>query len=114
MSRIRLFLPLVFCLCGCSYVGALWTWNPARAASDADHDIAAGKIQFVYIGGLASHAPGLPSGSYDVISRYPRLMIGPQGCNQDNGSGVRANYAWKYNARMWAYVSSHPHHLTKR
>jgi hypothetical protein len=96
----------VMCLCGCAYVGALQEWNPGRATRDAERDIAAGNVRFAYIGGFASHAPGLPEGSYGIISRYPRLAVGPQGCNQDNGSDVRAAYARKYNARMWRYVSA--------
>ena len=114
MSRVRLFVPLLLCFCGCTFVGALQEWNPTRAASDADRDTAANNIRFAYIGGYASHAPGLPEGSYRIASRYPRLEVGPQGCIQDNGSDVRAEYARRYNARMWAYVSSHAHHLTNR
>ena len=114
MSRVRLFLPFLLCLCGCAFVGALQTWNPARAASDADHDIATGNIRFAYIGGAATHAPGLPEDSYGIIRRYPRFPVGPQGCMQDNGCDVRAADARRYNVRMWAYVSSHAHHLTKR
>jgi len=95
-------------------MSALWTWNPIRATSDADHDIAVGNVRFAYIGGIVSHAPGVPADSFDIVSRYPHFEVGPQGCNQDNGSGVRAKYAWKYNARMWAYVSSHQRHLTNR
>jgi hypothetical protein len=114
MSRLRLSLPLLLCLCSCAYVGALQTWNPGRAATDAEHDIAAGNIRFAYIGGYASHAPGLPEGSYRIVIRYPRFEVGPQGCIQDNGSDVRADYARRYNARMWTYVSSHAHHLTNR
>ena len=114
MSRLRLFLPLIVCLCGCAYVGALQEWNPSRAGGDADRDIAAGNIRFAYIGGRASYAPGLPDGSYHIVSRYPRLAVGPQGCIQDNGFDIRSDYARRYNARMWTYVSSHAHHLTNR
>jgi hypothetical protein len=111
ISRSLLLTLAASCFCGCAYLGALQTWNPGRAASDAEHDIATGNIRFCYIGGAASHAPGLP---YSAVSRYPRLEVGPQGCMQDNGSDVRADYARRYNARMWKYVSSHTHHLTSR
>jgi hypothetical protein len=104
-SRTRLMLPSILCFCSCAYVGALQEWNPSRAANDADRDIAAGRIRFAYIGGRASHAPGLPEGSYRIVSRYPRLLVGPQGCNHDNGTDIRADYARRYNVRMWAHVS---------
>jgi hypothetical protein len=114
ISRIRLFLPFLLCFCSCAYVGALQTWDPTRAAGDAERDIAANDIRFAYIGGRASYAPGLPEGSYHVVSRYPRLAVGPQGCEQDDGFDVRKEYARRYNARMWAYVSRHTHYLTNR
>ena len=95
--------------------GASQTWNPERAVGDAERDIAAGKIQFAYIGGRASYPPGLPDGvSFAAVRRYPRLAVGPQGCDQDNTFDTRKEYARRYNARMWAYVSSHAYHLTNR
>ena len=108
ISRVRWFLPFVLCWCGCAYVGALQTWNPARADHNAERDIAAHNIRFAYVGGRAPRAPGLPEGSYATLSRYPRLEVGPQGCDQDAGCDVRDDYARRYNARMWRYVSAHP------
>ena len=105
MSCLRLFLPFMLCFCGCACVDALQTWNPGRATRDAKRDIAGGNIRFAYIGGIASYAPGLPKGSYHLVSRYPRLAVGPQGCFQDDGFDIRADYARRYNARMWAHVS---------
>lgn len=92
-------------ICGCVYADAVQTWNPARADSDAERDIAAGNIRFAYIGGIASYAPGLPDGSYRAVRRYPRLEVGPQGCMQDDGFDIRAAYARQYNVRMWKHVS---------
>src|SRR5438128_4135418 len=98
---VRWFLTTValVCFAGDASAGALQRWNPSRAASAAEHDIAAGKIRFAYIGGRVSHAPGLPWDSYDTVVRYPRLAVGPQGCIQDDGYDVRAEYACKYNVR---------------
>ena len=114
MPTARLLAIIILCLCSCAFGGALHTWNPDRAASDAEHDIAAGNIRFAYIGGRASYPPGLPDGSYATVRRYEHLDVGPQGCNQGNTFDVRKEYARRYNARMWAYVSSHAHHLTNR
>ncbi|MEY2536268.1 MAG: hypothetical protein QOG67_8 [Verrucomicrobiota bacterium] len=103
--RLLVALATLF-ICGCAYVGAVQTWNPTRADSDAECDIATGNIRFAYIGGITSYAPGLPDGSYRVVGRYPHLEVGPQGCMQDNDFDVRAAYARRYNARMWKHVSN--------
>ncbi|MGH7981604.1 MAG: hypothetical protein ACREFF_00495 [Candidatus Udaeobacter sp.] len=94
------------CFYGCASIGALQTWNPGRAVSDAERDIAAGNIRFAYIGGRASYPPNLPDGSAKIARRYPRLEVGDQGCVQDSGFDVRKEYASRYNKRMWQYVST--------
>jgi hypothetical protein len=106
--RVLLSALALASLSCCAQIGALHTWNPAQARGDAERDIAAGRIRFAYIGGRASYPPGLPSGSGDIVRQYPRLAVGPQGCEQDSGFDIRAEYARRYNARMWTYVSSHP------
>ena len=109
---IARIIPLIavasLSLCGCACVGALQTWTPGRAASDAERDIAANKIRFAYVGGYASLAPCLPEGSFAVIRRYARLYVGDQSCFQDDGSAVRGEYACRYNERMWRHVSAMP------
>ena len=85
-------------------------WEPSAAGADAKRDFAAGRIRFAYIGGRASHAPGLPQDGRTwmyVLRRYPRLEVGPQGCIQDNLFPRRAEYARRYNQLMWSYVSKH-------
>ena len=85
-------------------------WNPQSAAADAERDIASSKIRFAYVGGIASHAPGLPSDHRTwlvVLYRYPHLDVGPQGCDQDEHYSEREEYARRYNQRMWSYVSRH-------
>src|ERR1700730_19203281 len=101
-----LMLTTFVCLVGCAYLGALQTWNPSRAASDAEHDIAVHKIRFAYVGGRASYPPGLPDDSGKVVRRYPILEVGEQGCMPDDGFDIRERYASTSNARMWQYVSS--------
>jgi hypothetical protein len=85
-------------------------WNPQSAATAAQRDIAAGRIRFAYIGGIASYAPGLPQDSHTwlfVLHRYPQLQVGPQGCDQDQYFAERKAYATRYNHVMWSYVSKH-------
>lgn len=91
-----------------SGVEATTQWEPSTAAADAARDVAAGHIRFAYVGGIASHAPGLPQDGRTwlvVLHRYPRLKIGPQGCDQDEHFSERTEYARRYNQRMWSYVS---------
>jgi hypothetical protein len=109
IPRVPLLLALgLFCFSGCASFAALQQWSPSRASSDAEHDIAASNFRFAYVGGRASHAPGLPEDAFQVIRRYPRLPIGPQGCDQDNSFDIRAEYARRYNVRMWHHVSRMP------
>jgi len=86
-------------------INATQTYNPLVASKDAKRDIASGKIGFCFVGGRCPIAPGIPDGAYQVINRYPRISIGPQGCYQDQGSDIRFEYARRYNAQMWSYVS---------
>ncbi len=106
MLRVLIAAALaVFCLAGCAMVDAAHTWNPLVAAGDAERDIASGHIRFCFVGGRAPRAPGVPDGSYQVVRRYPRVAVGPQGCIQDQGSDIRFEYARRYNVRMWHHVS---------
>jgi hypothetical protein len=90
-------------------MGALQTWNPSRAASDAERDIAVRNIRFAYIGGRASYPPGLADDSDKIVRRYPILEVGEQGCEQDSTFDIRKDYACRYNKRMWQYVSTVRH-----
>jgi hypothetical protein len=93
-----------------SGVEAARPWEPGTAAADAERDITAARFRFAYVGGIASHAPGLPKDARTwlvVLRRYPRLKVGPQGCNQDEHFPQRAEYARRYNQRMWSYVSKY-------
>ncbi|HTB85544.1 MAG TPA: hypothetical protein VK742_17990 [Candidatus Sulfotelmatobacter sp.] len=99
-----LMLALMF---GCATGGS--RWNPATAVSDAEHDIAASRFQFAYVGGVAPYPAGLPltDATYKVLNQYGRLEVGPQGCIQDPHSDELIKYAARYNHRMWRYVSEH-------
>ena len=106
IARVATFAAIVvLSLSASTYAGAQQSWSPSRAESDAEQNIAARHIRFAYIGGRASHAPGLPDAASSVIRRYPRLPVGPQGCIQDQSFNRRAEYARRYNRRMWRHVS---------
>lgn len=94
-------IALLSCLwlCGCAT-----TRDPGNAIRDAERDIAAHNIRFCYIGGWAPYAPGVPQSN--VIMQYGRIAVGDQGCIQDRHSSDNAEYAEKYNQRMWKYLLS--------
>ena len=83
-------------------------WDPATAVADAERDIARHEVRFCYIGGYVAQAPGLPSEALVEISRYPHIPVGPQGCIMNEHSAANAEYAARYNRRMWRYLSSQP------
>ena len=83
-------------------------WDPAKAASDAERDIAHENVKFCYVGGVASLAPGLPQkGGYAVAADYPKILVGPQGCTQiEKDYKNNLEYATRYNTRMWKFLMS--------
>jgi hypothetical protein len=105
---VRCSIVAVFasmCLSGCAMVDAAHSWNPLMATAAADRDIASGNIRFCFVGGRAPIAPGIPDGAYPIVTRYPRVAVGDQGCIQGPGSDSRWEYARRYNVRMWQHVS---------
>lgn len=108
IARVLIISLASVSLFGPAVLEAAPPWEPGIAAADAERDIAAGRIRFAYVGGRASHAPGLPEAGRTwlfVLHRDQRLEVGPQGCNQDEHFPERAEYARRYNQRMWSYVS---------
>ena len=97
---------LLALLAGCATSGR---WNPSSAVADAERDIASSKLRFAYVGGFVPHTPGLPlaEATHEVLGKYGRLAVGPQGCIQDEHADQRAEYARRYNLRMWSYVAEH-------
>lgn len=85
------------------------TWNPATAVADADRDVVRNKVRFCFVGGIVSHAPGLPPKGYAVAGDYPKIAVGPQGCTQrEEDYKINIEYATRYNARMWKFLMSRP------
>jgi hypothetical protein len=109
-ARILLAVVTTLVLSGAAPAKEARHWDPNTAVVDAQRDIEAGHIRFAYIGGIASHAPGLPDDHHTwliVLHNYPRLEVGPQGCDQDDHFRERSEYARRYNQHMWSYVSKH-------
>jgi hypothetical protein len=106
IMRIPLLILLIGLLAGCATTGR---WNPGSAVADAERDIAASQLRFAYVGGFAPSAPGLPlsEATHEVLEKYGRLEVGPQGCIQDARFEQRTEYARRYNLRMWSHVSNH-------
>jgi hypothetical protein len=80
-------------------------WDPATAASDARRDIAQHRIRFCYVGGYAPNPVGTPVEAYEIVSRYPHIAVGNQGCEFTEHQSVEHEYARLYNQEMWRYVS---------
>jgi hypothetical protein len=111
-TRILAASLFVFAVGSCASppppTSAITLWDAALAAADAERDIASSNIRFAYVGGIGSYAPGLTvERRVLVLYRYPHLAVGPQGCDQDEYHAERAEYARRYNQRMWRYVSKH-------
>jgi hypothetical protein len=67
--------------------------------------IAAHKIKFCVWGGYAPQLVGVPERYHQVVSRYPRVMVG-QGCIVSDAAldQRQREYAVAYNTRMLNYV----------
>jgi hypothetical protein len=83
-------------------------WDPGTAVADARRDIAEHHLRFCFIGGYVPHPIGVPDSSYRIVSRYPRIEVGDQGCIRSKNSDVEHEYARLYNEEMWRYVSRKP------
>jgi len=93
----------------CYPLHAQQVWDPAKAVSDAEHDIARQKVRFCYVGGSRSHAPGLPPNGFAVAADYPKIRVGPQGCIQkEEDFRINIEYATRYNTRMWSFLMTRP------
>jgi hypothetical protein len=103
--RASVIMMIFGLLVGCTSSGR---WNPSSATAEAERDIASSHLRFAYVGGYAPHTPGLPltESTHEVLGKYGRRAVGPQGCVQDKQFEQRTEYARRYNLRMWSYVSA--------
>jgi hypothetical protein len=100
MNMLRVLNVVLLGLC---CVAAEPTWNPADAVKEAEQDIRAGHIKFYWAGSIASRPIGVP---FEVAKNYPRADAGVGCVTNDLPLRERQEeYARRYNAKMFAYVS---------
>ena len=87
---------------GCC-VAAEPTWNPADAVKEAEQDIRTGHIKFYWGRSIASRPVGVP---IEVAKKYPQANAGI-GCvtNDIPFRERQEEYARRYNAKIYAYIS---------
>ena len=108
-ARFIASIVVVSSLVMCCPSQAQQVWDPAKAVSDAEREIARQNVKFCYVGGIASHAPGLPPKGFAVARDYPKIEVGPQGCTQKEADfKINSEYATRYNTRMWDFLMSRP------
>ena len=97
-----LMLPLISGFC----IAAEPTWNPADAVKEAEQDIRAGHIKFYWAGSVAVGPVGVPM---ELAKKYPRVDAGV-GCvtNDVPFRERQEEYARRYNAKIYAYVTQKP------
>lgn len=79
------------------------TWNPADAAKEAEQDIRAGHIKFYWAGSVGVGPVGVPM---EVAKKYPRADAGVGCVTNDVPLRERQEeYARRYNAKIYAYIS---------
>jgi hypothetical protein len=79
------------------------TWNPADAAKEAEQDIRSGHLKFYWAGSVGVGPVGVPM---DVAKKYPRVDAGVGCVTNDVALRERQEeYARRYNAKIYAYVT---------
>jgi len=92
----------IFLVAGCC-VAAEPTWNPADAAKEAEQDIRTAHIKFYWSGSIASMPVGVP---IEVAKKYPKANAGVGCVTNDIPLRERQEeYARRYNAKIFAYIS---------
>ena len=94
---------LVLGLLAACCVAAEPTWNPADAVKEAEQDIRTGHIKFYWAGSIASRPVGVP---FEVAKNYPKANAGIGCVTNDIPLRERQEeYARRYNAKIYAYIS---------
>ena len=79
------------------------TWNPADAVKEAEQDIRSGHIKFYWAGSVAVGPVGVPM---ELAKKYPRADAGVGCVTNDVPLRERQEeYARRYNAKIYAYVT---------
>src|SRR5215468_5910743 len=100
MKMLLLASLTVIALC---FVAAEPTWNPADAVKEAEQDIRSGHIKFYWAGSVGVGPVGVPM---EVAKKYPRADAGVGCVTNDIPLRERQEeYARRYNAKIYAYIS---------
>jgi hypothetical protein len=79
------------------------TWNPADAVKEAEQDIRSGRIKFYWAGSVGVGPVGVPM---ELAKKYPRADAGVGCVTNDVPLRERQEeYARRYNAKIYAYVT---------
>ena len=99
--KILLIVGLVITAGLCIAAGP--TWNPADAVKEAEQDIRSGHIKFYWAGSVGVGPVGVPM---EVAKKYPRADAGVGCVTNDIPLRERQEeYARRYNAKIYAYVT---------
>ena len=100
MNMLRVLNVVLLALC---CVGADPTWNPADAVKEAEQDIRSGHIKFYWAGSVGVGPVGVPM---EIAKKYPRVDA-VVGCvtNDIPLRERQEEYARRYNAKIYAYVT---------
>ena len=78
-------------------------WNPADAVKEAEQDILSGHIKFCWADSVGVGSVGVPM---EVAKKYPRANAGIGCVTNDVPLRERQEeYARRYNAKIYAYIS---------
>lgn len=82
-------------------------WDALLAEDDALRDIAASRIRFAYIGGIALYPPGIPSykSAMELVEQYKYFVVGEAGCIKTRPVEGQYEYATLYNQTMWRHIT---------
>src|SRR5947208_16444131 len=100
---MKIFCILLLAVAVRCCIAAESTWNPADGVKEAEQDIRTGHIKFYWAGSIASRPIGVP---IEVAKKYSQANAGIGCVTNDKPLPERqAEYARRYNEKMFAYVS---------
>ena len=105
MKRSFLGITCLFLTLSAVAVAAPRSWDAASAASEAERDFAARRVQFYWHGTRGSYPVGVPEEHFQLARRYPQRDAGV-GCIVEDAA-LRARqkgFAERYNAKMLSFI----------